>query len=58
MQAIPKLPMPILAAAASLEPETPALTTKLEGEEIQALPASGRRWQDFVLDSPATEKQT
>jgi hypothetical protein len=57
-RAKPKLPMPILAAATSLEPETPAVTTSLEGEQIQALPASGRRWQDFVLDSPATATQT
>ena len=35
------------------DPVTPVVTTKLSGAELQALPASGRRWQDFVLDTPA-----
>jgi len=29
-----------------------AATTQLTGEELRALPAAGRRWQDFVLDAP------
>ena len=58
MQTKPKLPAPILAASTSIEPETPTLTSTLQGEQLQALPASGRRWQDFALDSPATATDT
>jgi len=29
------------------------VTTAVTGNQLQALPASGRRWQDFVLDTPA-----
>jgi len=35
------------------DPVTPVVTTKVSGTELRALPASGRRWQDFVLDTPA-----
>ena len=49
-QAIPK---PMKAAGIKEDPVTPVVTTKVSGAELQALPASGRRWQDFVLDTPA-----
>ena len=29
-------------------------TSSLTGEEVQALPASGRHWESFVLDTPGT----
>jgi len=32
---------------------TPSTATTLSGAEIRSLPAAGRRWQDFVLDTPA-----
>ncbi len=41
------------AADKKVDPVTPVVTTKVSGAELQALPASGRRWQDFVLDTPA-----
>jgi hypothetical protein len=35
-------------------PETPTLSSKISAAELQALPVSGRRWQDFVLDNTPT----
>ncbi len=35
------------------DPAAPAVTTTLTAEQMQSLPASGRRWEDFVLDTPA-----
>jgi hypothetical protein len=46
---------PESAASGSANPAPPtatALTTQLTSQELQALPASGRHWQDFVLDTP------
>jgi hypothetical protein len=40
------------AAAATVDPVTEAVATKLTADELQNLPAAGRRWQDFVLDTP------
>ena len=42
-----------MAAAQRVDPVAPAVTTAVTGNQLQALPASGRRWQDFVLDTPA-----
>jgi hypothetical protein len=36
------------------EPAAAAVTTTVSGEQIQALPASGRRWQELFLDTPAS----
>ncbi len=52
-QLSPPRPKPMQAAQKKAEPVTPVVTTTLSGAELQALPASGRRWQDFVLDTPA-----
>jgi hypothetical protein len=52
-QLSPPRPRPMQAARQKAEPVTPVVTTTLNGAELQALPASGRRWQDFVLDTPA-----
>jgi hypothetical protein len=49
----PAHPRPMQAASRKEDPVTPVVTTKVSGAELQALPASGRRWQDFVLDTPA-----
>jgi hypothetical protein len=40
------------AAIAGVDPVTPVVTTIVTAAELQALPAVGRRWQDFVLDTP------
>jgi hypothetical protein len=37
--------------AAIEDAETPAATTTVTAAQLQALPLSGRRWQDFVLDT-------
>jgi hypothetical protein len=36
------------------EPAAPASSTTMSAAELQALPVSGRRWQDFVLDNTPT----
>jgi hypothetical protein len=50
-----KLPhlAPILAAVERVEPVTPAVASTVTATQLQALPASGRRWQEFLLDTPA-----
>jgi hypothetical protein len=49
----PKI-LPIVAAAERPGPAAPAVTTILIGDEIESLPASGRRWQNLFLDTPAS----
>ena len=49
-------PLPVaatIAAAKPPDPVTPAVTTTITAAQLQALPASGRRWQEFLLDTPA-----
>ncbi|HMD76891.1 MAG TPA: carboxypeptidase-like regulatory domain-containing protein, partial [Terracidiphilus sp.] len=46
--------LPIKAASQESGPATPALSTAMSATELQALPVSGRRWQDFVLDNTPT----
>lgn len=53
LRAQPGLKRPILIAAAP-DPAAPAVTSSLSTTEIQALPVSGRRWQEFLLDTPAS----
>jgi hypothetical protein len=48
----PTKPIPIQTASQKGDPVAPAVTTTMSAAEVQALPASGRRWQDFVLDTP------
>ncbi|MGA9669409.1 MAG: carboxypeptidase-like regulatory domain-containing protein [Terracidiphilus sp.] len=38
--------------AADVDPVTPVVTTTMTAEQLQGLPVGGRRWQDFVLDTP------
>ncbi len=45
-------PRPARANSQDVDPVTPVVTTTVTAAELQALPASGRRWQDFVLDTP------
>jgi len=47
----------VRAMAQGLDPVTPVVTTTVSGEQLQALPAAGRRWQDFVLDTPAAASE-
>ncbi len=46
-------PAPILAAVERVDPVTPVVATTVTATQLQALPASGRRWQEFLFDTPA-----
>jgi hypothetical protein len=50
-----ELPRREIAQAAfhDISPATQAVSTTLPEEQLQQLPLTGRRWQDFVLDTPA-----
>ena len=43
----------ILAVSGPVDPAPPASAATLTGDQLQALPLSGRHWENFVLDSPA-----
>jgi hypothetical protein len=45
------------AKPGSTEMSAPASGSTISGEEIEALPASGRRWEDFVIGVPADAAQ-
>jgi hypothetical protein len=45
-------PKRIQAASQRVDPVTPVVTTTVTAEQLQALPVTGRRWQDFALDTP------
>ena len=55
LQAVLLNPPPRVASAAAQtsDPVTPAVATTVTAAQLQALPASGRRWQEFLLDTPA-----
>ena len=44
---------PTLVTAQAPDPVAPAVSTTVSASQLQALPASGRRWQEFLLDTPA-----
>jgi hypothetical protein len=48
----PPRPRPIQAAFHDVDPVTPVVATSVTGAQLQSLPLTGRRWQDFVLDTP------
>ena len=53
--AVATIPVPKKQAPLSPEntdPVTPVVGTTMQAAELQSLPASGRRWQDFLLDTP------
>ncbi len=43
-----------MTSASPGDPGTAALTTTLTAEQLQALPLTGRNWENFVLDAPPT----
>jgi hypothetical protein len=45
---------PAQAASQASEPAAPAVSSTMSAAELQALPVSGRRWQDFLLDNTPT----
>jgi hypothetical protein len=44
---------PVAAAAQRADPATAVVATTVTATQLQSLPASGRRWQEFLLDTPA-----
>ncbi len=46
--------VPTKSAPQESGPAAPALSSKMSAAELQALPVSGRHWQDFVLDNTPT----
>src|SRR5580698_9688993 len=48
----------VLAAAGRVDPAAAVGSTTITGAEVQALPAAGRRWQDFELDAPTAAAAT
>jgi hypothetical protein len=44
---------PVRAAAQTADPGAAATTTTVTSAQLQSLPAGGRRWQEFLLDTPA-----
>ena len=50
----PPPPKPVPAATQQSGPVSPAVSTTMSAAEVQALPVSGRHWQDFVLDNTPT----
>jgi Carboxypeptidase regulatory-like domain len=44
---------PVSIAAQQPDPSTPAVTTTLTAAQLEELPVSGRRWQQFLLDTPS-----
>jgi hypothetical protein len=53
-QPAPPPQSPVLAASRKSGPVAPAVTTTISSQQLQALPVSGRHWEDFVLDSAPT----
>lgn len=44
---------PIRVAQHNIEPAAQMVSTVLPAEQLQQLPLTGRRWQDFTFDTPA-----
>ena len=47
-----------LSASQHPDPAASAVSTTVSASQLQALPASGRRWQEFLLDTPAANDTT
>jgi hypothetical protein len=58
IQDVTPLVKPAGAAARNVWPPASVVTSGLPGGQLQALPASGRRWENFVLDNPPSAAQT
>ena len=43
---------PVAAAAQKPDPASVAATTTINAAQLQSLPAAGRRWQEFLVDTP------
>ena len=45
---------PVAAAAQKADPATAVVATTVTATQLESLPAGGRRWQEFLLDTPTT----
>jgi len=54
----PANPSPVQIANQKFDSVNQPDTTTLSASDVQSLPASGRRWQDFLLDAPASAAST
>jgi len=55
---VPPQARPTHSISKAIDPVTPVVESTLTASELQALPAPGRRWQDFVLDTPTASATT
>jgi hypothetical protein len=53
-QSLPNSVLPAPVASSVSDQAAPALSNTISAAELQALPVSGRRWQDFLLDNTPT----
>jgi hypothetical protein len=44
---------PVAVAAQKTDPATAVMATAVTATQLESLPAGGRRWQEFLLDTPA-----
>jgi len=49
---------PIVKASQAPDPVAPAVETNLTAAQLETLPVSGRRWQQFLLDTPGAAAST
>ena len=45
---------PVSAAAQKADPAAAVVATTVTATQLESLPAGGRRWQEFLMDTPAT----
>jgi hypothetical protein len=50
--------MPATSSLAQIDPANAAATLTLSANEVHALPASGRHWEEFALEAPAAATTT
>jgi hypothetical protein len=55
---VQSVPEPTRTASQATDPLSPVVTTTVAGDQLQSLPSSGRRWQDFVLETPTATAST
>jgi hypothetical protein len=51
-------PFQVVGAVRSIAPDSSLPVITLSGEQLQALPLAGRRWENFVLDAPVASAMT
>jgi hypothetical protein len=49
---------PVAAAAQKADPAAAVVATTVTATQLESLPAGGRRWQEFLLDTPAASSSS